>query len=186
MRTLSPSEKRTVRYAAIGIGLYLLLFFGWHIWSALQKRTAAYQQLVAQASDMQVKLRPYLDQVVVTKKMMEHFQLDPATLNRATVVGEASKQIQQTAAGSGIQVGPIREAPTKNAAREMATLQFEGTGQIAGVLGLLKRLETLGYPLVIDSVQITPSAMRPGQLKLVMTLVILDFDQWKTEGKPHA
>jgi hypothetical protein len=187
MRALTSSEKRTVRYAVIGVSAYLVLFFGWSLSGSLQKRTAAYGQLVDKAKQLQAQLAPYADhRIADAKLMMEHYQLDPTKLKRATVVGEASKQIQQTAASSGIQVGPIRESPTKNAAREMATLQFEGSGPIPGILGLLKRLETLGYPLVVDSVQLTPDPMRPGQIKLIMTLVILDFDQWKMEGKPHA
>jgi len=118
--------------------------------------------------------------------MMDHYQLDPAKLNRATVVGLASAQMQKVAAGSGIQVGPVRESPAKTSAREMATLQLEGSGPIPAVLGLLQRMETLGWPVIIDSVQITPDSMRPGQVKIILSAVVLDFDQWKTEGKPHA
>ena len=117
---------------------------------------------------------------------MNQFQLDPARLTRATVVGEASAQLQKAAASSGIQVGPIRESPAKTAAKELATLQFEGSGPVAAVLGLFQRLQTLGYPLIVDSVQITPDPLRPSQVKLILTLVILDFDQWKAEGKSHA
>ena len=47
-------------------------------------------------------------------------------------------------------------------------------------------METLGYPLIVDSVEITPNPMRPDQIKISMTVVILDFDKWKTEDKPHA
>ena len=92
----------------------------------------------------------------------------------------------RTASSSGIQVGPIRESPAKTSAKELATLQFEGSGPIPAILGLFQRLQTLGYPVIVDSVQITPDPSRPGQLKLNLTLVILDFDQWKTEGKSHA
>ena len=186
MRTLSTQEKRTIRYASIGIGIYLLLFGGYAVWGSLQQRTDAYQQLLKTAADLKQQLRPYDDRVLVAQKLMNQFQLDPARLTRAKVVGEASAQLQKAAASSGIQVGPIRESPAKTAAKELATLQFEGAGPVAAVLGLFQRLQTLGYPLIVDSVQITPDPMRPSQVKLILTLVILDFDQWKAEGKSHA
>ena len=186
MRALSAQEKRTIRYASIGIGIYLVLFGGYAVWGSLHQRTAAYQQLLASAATLKQQLQPYDDRVLVAQKLMNQFQLDPARLSRATVVGEASAQLQKTAASSGIQVGPIRESPAKTSSKELATLQFEGSGPVPAILGLFQRLQTLGCPVIVDSVQITPDPMRPGQLKLVLSLVILDFDQWKTEGKSHA
>jgi len=53
------------------------------------------------------------------------------------------------------------------------------------VMGLLSRLESVGFPLIIDSVQLTPDP-RPGQLKINLTILILDFEQWKKEEPPHA
>ena len=186
MRALSNQEKRTIRYASIGIGIYLVLFGGYAGWGALHQRTAAYQQLLTTAANLKQQLQPYDDRVLVAQKIMNQFQLDPAKLSHATVVGEASEQLQKVAASSGIQVGPIRESSAKASAKELATLQFEGSGPIPAILGLFQRLQTLGYPVIVDSVQITPDPSRPGQLKLNLTLVILDFDQWKTEGKSHA
>ena len=68
-------------------------------------------------------------------------------------------------------------------------------------MGFLHRLQTLGYPLVVDALQLTPDTpkpgapsgmqpgvqpgMQPGMLKMSLTIVILNFDQWKEE-KPHA
>ena len=53
-------------------------------------------------------------------------------------------------------------------------------------MSLLNRLQSLGYPLVIDSVQITPETRQRGRVKLNLTVVILDFDQQKTTEVPHA
>jgi hypothetical protein len=186
MRTLTSSEKRTITYGVSVLGAYLILFGGWKIWTALQKHSAAYAELVSDASAAKEKLQIYDVRALATQKLMNDYHLDPAKLTRATVVGEASEKIQQTAASSGIQVGPVREAPAKASAKELATLQFEGTGPVPAVLSLLKRMEILGYPLIVDSVEITPNPMRPDQIKISMTVVILDFDKWKTEDKPHA
>ena len=53
-------------------------------------------------------------------------------------------------------------------------------------MALLHQLPLLGFPLVIDSVQITADATRPGQLKLALTILVLDFEQWKKAEAPHA
>jgi hypothetical protein len=102
------------------------------------------------------------------------------------VVAEASSAIQKAAQGGGFQVGPIREAPAHASGRELASIQFEGSGPVKGAVGLLHRLESVGYPLIIDSAQFTADPMRPGQLKVKLTVVILDFEQWKSEGAPRA
>jgi hypothetical protein len=107
-------------------------------------------------------------------------------LKRASVVAEASSAIQKAAQGSGFQLGPIRESPLHSAGKELATIQFEGSGPTKAAVGLLHRLETLGYPLVVDSAQFSADPMRPGNLKLKLTVVILDFEQWKKEEPPHA
>jgi hypothetical protein len=67
----------------------------------------------------------------------------------------------------------------------LASMQIEGTGPVPAVMGLLSRLESVGFPLIIDSVQLTPD-VRPGQLKMNLTILILDFEQWKKEAAPHA
>ncbi|HET7623684.1 MAG TPA: hypothetical protein VFM25_00345 [Verrucomicrobiae bacterium] len=183
MRTLTTREIRTIRIAGIGIAIYLALFF---VWKPLQKQRAAYTQLARNARDLQLRVAPYETRALTAKKLMEEFQLDPAKLSKATVVGEASAAIQKAAASSGVRVGPVRESPSRASGKELASVQFEGTGQVASVMGLLKRMETLGYPMVLDSVQITPDTHGPGQVKMNVTVVILDFDQWKTEEKPNA
>ena len=65
-------------------------------------------------------------------------------------------------------------------------MQLEGTGPIPAVMTLLHRLETLGYPLIVDSVQITGDATKPGMVKVNLTIIILDFDSWKNAEAPNA
>jgi hypothetical protein len=71
-------------------------------------------------------------------------------------------------------------------------------------MGLLHKLQTLGFPLIIDSVQLTqpsaggggggPPGMPPGMprgggppgaLKINLTIILLNYDQFKAEG-PNA
>ena len=183
MRALNDREKLIIRYAAIGLVIYLILFV---LWTPVSKRRAEYQGLASEASALADKARSYQDKVLVVKKLMDEFHLDPVKLSRTTVVGEASAAIQKAAAGSGIQVGPVKESFARAAAKELASVQFEGTGPLPAVMGLLNRLETLGYPLVIDQVQITQENSKPGQLKISLTIIVLDFNAPKTQEVPHA
>jgi len=185
MRTLTPHEKRTVRFGAAVIVIYLLVFGGLQVWRYFVRCRADYQQLVSQADRLKQEVRLYDDRVSVVKKLMESLRLDPAKLARTSVVAEASAAIQKAALSGGVQVGPVRESPARPSSKELATVQLEGAGQVPAVMGLLSRLESVGFPLIIDSVQLTPD-MRPGQLKVNLTILILDFEQWTREGSPHA
>ena len=105
-------------------------------------------------------------------------------LTRAT--GAASAAIQKAATAGGIQLGPLRETPSRGAAREIAQMQFEGTGKVEAVLGLLSQLESIGYPLIVDALQLNPDAKKPGLVKMTLTILILDFEQWKKGEVPRA
>ena len=185
MRTLTPHERRTVRFGAVVIVSYVLLFGGFPVWKYFARCRADYQQLVSQADRLKQEVQLYDDRVPVVKKLMESLRLDPAKLSRTSVVAEASAAIQKAAMSGGVQVGPVRESPARPSSKELAMVQLEGTGPVPAVMGLLSRLESVGFPLIIDSVQLTPD-MRPGQLKVSLTILILDFDQWAREGTPHA
>jgi hypothetical protein len=185
MRTLTPHEKRTVRIGGAALIGYLLLFGGYQVWKYFAKARVDYQQLVVQADRLKEEVRLYDDRAAVVKKLMESLRLDPAKLSRTSVVAEASAAIQKVAMSGGVQVGPVRESPGRPSTKELGSVQLEGTGPVPAVMGLLSRLEGVGFPIIIDSVQFT-SDMRPGQLKLNLTILILDFDQWTKEGSPHA
>ena len=184
MRTLTERENRTIRWATIGIAIYLACFGGWHVWKHLEARRAGYRALVKQAEDLKRAIQPYTLRAQVAGKLMDEFHLDPAKLRRASVVAEASDAIQKAAGSGGIKIGPVRESPGRSSARELASVQFQGTGSVTSVMELFSRMETLGYPLVIESVQIAPEPTQPGQIKLTLTVLILDFEQWKSEGVP--
>lgn len=184
MSTLTDRDKKVIRVAAIGIGIYLVLFFGYGAWAKLDKRRADYQALVKEAQDLRRRIDLSKDKAAHAQKLMEEFRLDPAKLTRDTVVGEASAAIQKMAATAGVGLGQIHEGAARSTSKELRSVQMEGSGQARAVLAFLDRLESVGYPLIIDDVQLTMEPARPGQVKLSLTVVILDFDQWKE--KPHA
>ena len=181
MRPLTEREKKFVRFAAAGVAIYLMLFFGRQFF---EKRRVEYQQLVTEAKNLRSQIEPYQSKVQVVKKLMDDFHLDPAKLQKASVVADASAAIQNRAKSGGVQLGPIRESLTRSSGKGLATVQLEGAGQVPAMLAFLGSLDRIGFPVIVDSVQFTADNNRPGQLKINLTIIILDFEQWK--GAPHA
>ena len=179
MRPLTDRERRTVRFAGIGIAIYLALFGGLQVWKYFDKKRAGFHQLVLEAQNLRQRIQPYQDKVEVVKKMMADFHMDPAKLKKETVVSDASAAIQKAAQAGGLQLGPIRESPSHGSGNSLATVQLEGSGQVSAVLTFLAGLNSIGFPVVVDSVQLATDNSRPGQIKMNLTIIILDFDQQK-------
>lgn len=187
MRPLSDRERRTLRLGGIGVAIYLVLFFGWLAFKHGERRRTEYHRLVREAAALNDKLALYDDKAVATKDLMERFRMDPSTLSRTTLVAQATAAIQRTALQGGLQLGPVRETPSRAAGRELSAVQLEGTGPVPAVLRFLQSLTTLGYPLVTDTVQFAPATTGPGHVKLSLTLIIPDFEQWSaSRGRPDA
>jgi hypothetical protein len=182
MRALTHREKRIVLFAVVVAALYVVFVGG----KFLEVRRSEYQKLLTEGRDLKAELRSYEDKVLVVKALMEKFNLDPAKLAKATAVAETSSAIQKAAASGGIQFGPIRESPGRPSARELASVKLEGSGPLPALITFLHRLDSLGFPVVLDSVQIGSDPLKPGMIKLSLTLIIMDFDQWKSEELPHA
>ena len=178
LRSLSDRERRTVRFASIGIAIYLVLFGGFEVWKSFEQRRADYRDLVKEAQDLKQKTLAYQEKVLVVQKLMDDFHIDPAKLKHANVVSEASAAIQRAAMSGRVGLGPIRESQARGSGGTLATIQLDGTGDVKAVLSFLAGLNTIGYPLVVDSVQFT-SANQPGKIKMSLTILVLDFDQQK-------
>ncbi len=186
MRTLTEQEKRTIRFASVALVVGLFLAGG--LWSArhLQARRAAYKALLIEAQDVRDEIDRYQDKAQVAQKLMDTFHMDPMKLTRTSLVAQASAAIQKASTEAGVAPGPMRESPAHGTSKEMASIQFEGTGPVPAVMALLYQLERAGSPLIIDSVRISPDSRRPGAIKVNLTIVVLDFEQWKAEGQPSA
>ena len=184
---LSTSEKRTIRIAGSVLGVYLLFFCAQHAWKFIAAQRAKYTALVQQADKYRVELKPYQSRVELAQKLMRDFRLDPSRLSRPSVVADASAAILKAAASNGIQLGPIRESAARQSNKELASIQLDCTGQVAAVLAFIHNFQSIGYPIIVDSVQINPEPSKPGMLKVHLALVILDFTEWKVEQAPtHA
>jgi hypothetical protein len=185
MRAITEREKRTIRFAAIILVAYLVLFFGLRVVRNLETQRSDYQRLVVEAQRLKRDLLPYENRVLLAEKFKENYRMNPAKLTRSTIVAEASAAIQKAASSGKVQLGPMREAPARASAKELTSIQLEASGQVAAVISMLHRLPTLGFPLMVDSVQITPES-KPGNVKLSLTVIILDAEQWLKEPIPNA
>lgn len=186
-KNMTDREKRIVRFGGIGIAIYLALFGGFKVWRFFDQKRSDYKALAQEAHDLRQQTLPYRDKVLVVKKMMDDFHMDPAKLKKDTVVSEASAAIQNAARSGGVQLGSLREAAARGSGKTLATLQLESSGQIPAMLGFLASLNTIGFPLVVDSVQFNADNSRPGQVKMSLTILILDFDRQKeTKEATHA
>ena len=186
MRPLTQHEKNTVRLGGIGIAVYLVLFGGYQAWRVGEARRTEYQKLVREATNLKQQVEVYKTKGQHAQKLIDEFQMDPMKLSPTTIVAQASAAIQMTARTGGLAVGAVRETPSRAKGKELASMQLEAMGPPPAVTAFLYRLQTVGYPILIDTAQLTAEQSRPGQVKLNLTLLILDFEQWKKEAVPHA
>jgi hypothetical protein len=181
---MTERDKKTIRWAGIGIAIYLAAFGGFKMWRKGGASHDDYQTLVKTAEKLEAQVRDQENKVLVFEKLSDEYKFDPRKIKNETLVADASAAIQSAAQQGGIQLGPFRESPARSTGRELTTIQVEGSGQVSSALGLLHRIRTLGYPLLIDSVQFSPAQGRPGQVKVNVTITILNYEQFK-EG-PNA
>ncbi len=162
MRKLTPQEKRTIRLGAGALAIYLLVFCTLQGSKYFGQRRAEYQGLVKQAQILRTEIGGYRAKCEVTQKLMDGFKMDPLKLARPAVVVQASAAIQKAAMSVGVRIGPVREMPGRPANRELASLQLEATGPLPSLLKFLHQTESLGFPLIIETLQIGSDQNKPG------------------------
>jgi hypothetical protein len=185
MRPLAQREKRTIRLGASALGIYLVVLCAVQGWNFVARKHAEYRRLLTEAQSLRHKVELYQSKAKHIQKLMEDFRMDPAKLARASVMGQASAAIQSAALGGGVQIGPVRESPGRPSSKELGSIQLEAAGPAPALLKFVRQTHSLGYPLIIDSLQIGSEPSKPGQIKVNLTIVILDFEQWKQEA-PHV
>lgn len=152
----------------------------------MDKAYSEYQQMLVYSERLKKEVGPLENKFLLLEKLKDGSKIEVAKISRATVVAETSAAIQKAAQEGGIKLGPLRESSARTAARELASMQIEGSGQIASLMAFCHKLQSLGYPLVIENLTIAPQQNPPGMLKMNMTLVLFDWDQWKTKGGRNA
>jgi hypothetical protein len=177
--TISEKDKRTLRLAGIALAIYLALFFGFRSWKSLEKSRADFQQLVRKVEREQLETRRQESDLLLFEKLSDLYKLDPRKLPKETLVAEASAAIQNAARQGGFQLTSVRETSGRAAGRELSSIQLDGMGPLPAALNLVHTLQALGFPVVIESMQLVQEANKPGMLKVNLILVILNFEQWQ-------
>ena len=174
--TMTAREKKIVQWGAVGVALYLLLFFGFR---SSKGTRADYERFVNDEQSLEQEFQRLETKRLQLEKLNETFKIDPAKFSNTTVVSDVSSAIQNAAAGGGVMIGPIRESSARASAREITSIQIEAAAPVPAIMKFLHQVNTLGFPLLIDSLQINPDNTRPGNIKLNLTVVVLDYEQWR-------
>lgn len=185
-RSLTASERRTLKWGAMVLGAYLALFFGLRGATYFTTRRAEYQRLSREANDLKLKLEVYQARADRVRRYMETFKMDPARLTNSVIVAQAGAEIQKLGAGGGLVISSLRETVNRGSEPEVGAIQLEGNGPAPAILAFLHLLRGCGFPLVIDSAQIGAEPTRPGSLKLSLSILILDFERWTAKGVPRG
>jgi len=175
---MTEREQKTIRWGGAAIVLYLLLFFGVKALKA-PPTNAGYEQTAMSANNLKIDFEHFETRRLQYEKLNDTFKIHPEKWVRNTIVADASAAIQNAATSGGIGLGPVRESSARASAKELATMQLEGAGPVPAIMKFLHQVTTLGYPLVIDSLQINPDNSRPGNIKINLSIVVLDYEQWK-------
>lgn len=186
MTTITEREQRTLRIAGIGILLYLTLFFGAKLIKGASSLRAAYDQQVRAAQTLRSEVQTYEVRALRLQRLMEQLQLEPGKVATNSIIAQTSAALQQAAVAGGLQIGSIRESVARSSERELGTIQLDATGLPLSIMSFLARLEHLGFPVIVDAVQLSSEPRGPGMLKVNFSLIILDFEQWKPRKAPHA
>jgi hypothetical protein len=186
MRALTPREKRTIRIGLVALAVYLGGLYGLRGWRYLEARRDEYAQLCLAGEKLKGEILREKVKALRLQRLRESSRLDLAKLDVKTASGEALAAVQKAAQGLGIALTTLKETPGRSSARELAAFQAEGVGPTLAVAQFLDNLKTLGFPLVIDSLQLKTAGMQPGQVQLSLGVVLLDFTAWKKAEKGNA
>jgi hypothetical protein len=187
MRTLSEREKRTIRIGAVLVAGYLAIFYGSKGVRILEEKLAAYRSRVQEADDLKVAVLRETNKGVALRKLRESLRVRPEELREETVVGDASAAIGKAAQAAGIQLGPTKETRASAArAMEIASIGIEGQGSISSAIGFIHGLREIGFPIMMDSVQLKASPGGVGQVAISMNIVVLNYAAWQPPEKSRA
>lgn len=181
MPPISERDKRTLRWGGIGLGCYLIFFFAAQGIGKLEKTRREYELLRLEAITLKNQFMPYEARILRLEKLRQTFKMEVSKLKRETLAADTSAAIQAAAMSGGIMIGPLRESPGRTAGKEIASMQLEAFGQPQAVLTFLHKLETLGFPVILESLQLGQDATKPGMVKINLTIQVLDFEQWKND-----
>lgn len=176
---MTQSEKKLVQITAIGLGLYLVFFFGAGSLKKYENQLAEHHKKQRTIRDLNLKLKPYGNRVLLLEKLRKEMNLEVRFLDIPDFGALASEAIQRCARSHSVNIGPFRESTAATG----TSIRFEASGQGASIHKFIKGVTTSGYPVLIESLQVQTMDGKPGQLKLSINLLVLNFKSWKSGVK---
>ena len=184
--SMSEKDKRTLRYGAIAIIVYLSLFYGKSLLGLFEGNRQDYFKKLDEAEQLGALFRSYETKGMKIEKLRGQLGINVHDLSNTNLVGNVGRKIQELVKASGYKMGQIREVAGRGGQGVAATLQIEGTGPLKSLMPLMHRFRHTGYPLIIDSMNIRAEKRKPGQLQWSVDVIILDYSQWKQRGGNRA
>ena len=117
--------------------------------------------------------------MLIVQKLMDEFHLDPAKRQAGDSRLERfmSAASQQAAKAGGLQIGSIRKSPPTVPVKRSRPCNWKVPARSRRRFRPSRQPQPrIGFPVVVDSVPFTADISRPGQLKMSLTLFILEFD----------
>ncbi len=186
LESLSEKDRKTLRYGAVIIVVYLSLFYGRSILAAFESSRVAYFEQLEQAEDLEEIFRSYENKVLKIEKYRDQYHLNVRALSNTNLVGNAGRALQELVKQSKFKIGQVRETLASGGSANAATFQVEGSGPLKSLMPLLHRLQSTGYPMIIDTISIRTDEKKRGNVQWSATIVVLDYRKWKAKGGNRA
>lgn len=178
---MTDHDKKVIRFACIGLIAYLAIFYGRGAFSGLEAKRAAYMNARNEAKEFHKKLKPYETQLLLLEKLRKDRQINLEELNSDTLVADASTAIQIAANQCGVALGPLQETPSRGDASTLTMFRLSGEGPIDGVVNLIYTLRRIGFPLIIDSLNLDGGEFGGDTQKFDLELRIIDYNNWQPQ-----
>ena len=183
MGRLTDRDRRTIKLAGFGLLAYLVLFYGVSTWRYLESCLADHELLRLEASEVGLEVTAELKKWKRFRALREKWTIDLDSLDPKTVVSAAFDAIQTAAGKCGVGLGATQEIARRANAKELRVFQLQGSGATDSVMKFLHNLPRLGYPLVVDRLQVKGVPKKPGMLSVTLSVAILNFEAWQEVKK---
>ena len=186
LESLSEKDRKTLKYGALIIVVYLSLFYGRSILAMFEGSRVQYFEQWEEARDLGDLFASYENKGLKVEKLRHQYQLNVNQLSSTNLVGQAGRSIQELVKQSEYKLGQIRETLGGGGNGIAATFQLEANGPLKSLMPLLHRLQTTGYPLIIESLSLRTDKRKQGEVQWSATVIVLDYSKWKSKGGNRA
>ena len=178
---MSERDKKLIRFTSIGLGIYLVIFFGFELLAKAEEARRSYKALVSEARNFNDMLKPYETRILLLEKLRKDLNVEPGGLDSETLVADVSAAIQEAAGQCGLGLGPLQESPSRATGATLTTMRLSGEGQIESIIKFVHAAPRLGFPILIETLNVSGDESSGAQRRFDMELRVLDYKNWKPQ-----